>query len=109
MKAYITYTEYNNREYTLVGTSTNETVAKTLFTTVHMSEFQEANDDDRINLYLAEANISKEDYKVLTDSDDEDEVSDILQKIDLGPDTRIIYTINGGDFQLLNKCLNKNF
>jgi hypothetical protein len=98
MKAYITYTEYNNREYTLIGTSTNETVAKTLFTTVHMSEFQAANDDDRINLYLAEADISEEDFRILTDNIDEDEVSNILQKIDLGPDTRIIYTVNGGDF-----------
>ena len=98
MKAYITYTEYNNREYTLVDTSTNETVAKTLFTTVYMSEFQEANDDDRINLYLAEADISEEDFRILTDNIDEDEVSDILQKIDLGTETRIIYAVNGGDF-----------
>lgn len=98
MKAYITYTEYNNREYTLIGISTNETVAKTLFTTVHISEFQETNDDDRINLYLAEADISKDDYETLTVNTDEDEVSDILQKIDLGLETRIIYTVNGGDF-----------
>lgn len=98
MKAYITYTEYKNFDYTLVGISTNKTIAKTLFTTVHMSEFKEANDDDRINLCLAEAEVSMEDYKMLTDCDDEDEVSDVLQKIDLDPEARIIYTVNGGDF-----------
>jgi hypothetical protein len=63
-----------------------------------MEEFKEANDDDRINLYLAEADISEEDFRILTDNIDEDEVSDILQKIDLGTETRIIYTVNGGDF-----------
>lgn len=98
MKAYITYTEYNNRDYSLLNLCRLESTAKYLFTKVYMEEFQAANDDDRINLYLAEADISREDFKVLADNIDEDEVSNILQKIDLGPDTRIIYTVNGGDF-----------
>lgn len=97
MKAYITYTEYNNREYDLLNLCRLESTAKYLFTKVYMEEFQAANDDDRINLYLAEADISEEDFRILTDNIDEDEVSDILQKIDLGPDTRIIYTVNGAD------------
>lgn len=98
MKAYITYTEYNNREYDLLNLCRLEHTAKYLFTKVYMEEFQVANDDDRINLYLAEADISEEDFRILTDNIDEDEVSDILQKIDLDLDTRIIYTVNGGDF-----------
>ena len=98
MKAYITYTEYNNRDYSLLNLCRLESTAKYLFTKVYMEEFQEANDDDRINLYLAEADVSEEDFRILTDNIDEDEVSDILQKIDLGQDTRIIYTVNGGDF-----------
>ncbi len=98
MKVYITYTEYNNREYALISINIIESFAKDLFTKVYISEFQEANDDDRINLYLAEADVLMEDYKVLIESDDEDEVSDILQKIDLDPETKIIYTVNGGDF-----------
>lgn len=98
MKAYITYTEYNNRDYSLLNLCRLESTARYLFTKVYLEEFQADNDDDRINLYLAEADISKEDFRILTDNIDEDEVSDILQKIDLGPDTRIIYTINGGDF-----------
>jgi hypothetical protein len=97
MKAYITYTEYNNREYDLLNLCRLEYTAKYLFTRVYKEEFKEANDDDRINLYLAEADISREDFKVLADNIDEDEVSDILQKIDLGPDTRILYTVNGAD------------
>jgi hypothetical protein len=97
MKAYITYTEYNNREYDLLNLCRLESTAKYLFTRVYMEEFKEANDDDRINLYLAEADISEEDFRILTDNIDEDEVSDILQKIDLGPDTRILYTVNGAD------------
>ena len=100
MKAYITYTEYNNQDYSLLDLCRLESTAKYFFTTVYMEEFQAANDDDRINLYLAEADISEEDFRILTDNidEDEDEVSDILQKIDLSPDTRIIYTVNGGDF-----------
>jgi hypothetical protein len=97
MKAYITYTEYNNRDYSLLNLGRLETAAEYLFTRVYMEEFKEANDDDRINLYLAEADISREDFKVLADNTDEDEVSNILQKIDLGPDTRILYTVNGAD------------
>lgn len=97
MKAYITYTEYNNRDYNLLNLCRLESTAKYLFTKVYMEEFKEANDDDRINLYLAEADISKEDFRILTDNIDEDEVSDIMQKIDLGPDTRILYTVNGAD------------
>jgi hypothetical protein len=98
MKAYITYTEYNNRDYSLLNLCRLESTAKYLFTKVYMEEFQAANDDDRINLYLAEADVSEEDFRMLTDNIDEDEVSDILQKIDLGTETRIIYTVNGGDF-----------
>jgi hypothetical protein len=98
MKTYITYTEYNNRDYSLLNLCRLESTAKYLFTKVYIEEFQEANDDDRINLYLAEADVSGEDFRILTDNIDEDEVSDILQKIDLGPETRIIYTVNGGDF-----------
>ena len=98
MKAYITYTEYNNQDYSLLKLCRLESTAKYLFTKVYMEEFQAANDDDRINLYLAEADISEEDFRILTDNIDEDEVSDILQKIDLGTETRIIYTVNGGDF-----------
>jgi 16S rRNA C967 or C1407 C5-methylase (RsmB/RsmF family) len=98
MKVYIIYTEYNNQEYDLLNIGRLETAAEYLFTKVYMEEFKEANDDDRINLYLAEADISREDFRILTDNIDEDEVSNILQKIDLGPDTRIIYTVNGGDF-----------
>lgn len=98
MKAYITYTEYNNRDYSLLNLCRLESTAKYLFTKVYMEEFQATNDDDRINLYLAEADVSEEDFRILTDNIDDDEVSDILQKIDLGPDTRIIYTVNGGDF-----------
>ena len=97
MKAYITYTEYNNQDYSLLNLCRLEYTAKYLFTKVYMEEFQAANDDDRINLYLAEADVSEEDFRILTDNIDEDEVSDILQKIDLGLDTRIIYTVNGGD------------
>lgn len=97
MKAYITYTEYNNREYNLLNLCRLKSTAKYLFTRVYMEEFKESNDDDRINLYLAEADISEEDFRILTDNIDEDEVSDILQKIDLGQDTRIIYTVNGAD------------
>lgn len=98
MKAYITYTEYNNRDYSLLNLCRLESTAKYLFTKVYIEEFQADNDDDRINLYLAEADISEEDFRILTDNIDEDEVSDILQKIDLGTETRIIYTVNGGDF-----------
>ena len=98
MKAYITYTEYNNQDYSLLNLCRLESTAKYLFTTVYMEEFQAANDDDRINLYLAEADVSEEDFRILTDNIDEDEVYDILQKIDLGTETRIIYTVNGGDF-----------
>jgi hypothetical protein len=98
MKAYITYTEYNNRDYSLLNLCRLESTAKYLFTKVYMEEFQAANDDDRINLYLAEADVSEEDFRILTDNIDEDEVSNILQKIDLGTETRIIYTVNGGDF-----------
>ena len=98
MKAYITYTEYNNQDYGLLNLCRLESTAKYLFTKVYIEEFQAANDDDRINLYLAEADVSEEDFRILTDNIDEDEVSDILQKIDLGTETRIIYTVNGGDF-----------
>ena len=98
MKAYITYTEYNNQDYSLLNLCRLESTAKYLFTKVYMEEFQAANDDDRINLYLAEADVSEEDFRILTDNIDEDEVYDILQKIDLGTETRIIYTVNGGDF-----------
>lgn len=101
MKTYVTYTNYNNQDYSLLDLCRLESTAKYFFTTVYMEEFQEANDDDRINLYLAEADVSEEDFRiltVLTDNIDEDEVSDILQKIDLDPKTRIIYAVNGGDF-----------
>jgi hypothetical protein len=98
MRVYIIYTEYNNQEYDLLNIGRLETAAEYLFTKVYSEEFKAANDDDRINLYLAEADISREDFKVLADNIDEDEVSNILQKIDLGTETRIIYTVNGGDF-----------
>lgn len=97
MKTYITYHNYDNSDYSLWGMSVNEVIGKDTFKLMLARDFTYIADDCSY-LYLVEADISEEDYKVLVDNTNELEVYNILEKIENDPDTRIIYEVYGGDF-----------
>lgn len=98
MKVYITYHNYDNYEYSLWGMSENEVVGKDTFKLMLARDFPYIADDCSY-LYLVETEISEEDYKVLVENSNEDEVQNILEKIENNPDTIIIFEIYGGDLQ----------